>query len=33
MNSMLSKLITPKETEEKRTPKADLEKRLNLLMH
>ena len=33
MNSMLSKLIPPKETEEKRTPKADLEKRLNLLMH
>lgn len=33
MNSMLSKLIPPKETDEKRTPKADLEKRLNLLMH
>lgn len=33
MNSMLSKLIPPKEPEEKRTPKADLEKRLNLLVH
>lgn len=33
MNSMLGKLIPSKEPEEKRTPKADLEKRLNLLMH
>lgn len=33
MNSMMSKLIPLKETEEKRTLKADLEKRLNLLMH
>lgn len=33
MNSMLSRLILPKEPEEKRTPKADLEKRLNLLVH
>lgn len=33
MNSMMSKLIPLKEPEEKRTPKADLEKRLNLLMH
>ncbi len=33
MNSMLSKLIPPKEPEGRRTPKEDLEKRLNLLMH
>lgn len=33
MNSMLGKLIPSKETEGKRTLKADLEKRLNLLMH
>lgn len=33
MNSMLSKLIPPKEPEEKRTPIAHLEKRLSLLSH
>ena len=32
-NSMLSKLIPPKEPEEKRTPVAHLEKRLSLLPH
>lgn len=32
-NSMLSKLIPPKEPEEKRTPVAHLEKRLSLLSH
>lgn len=33
MNSMLSKLIPPKEPEEKRTPITHLEKRLSLLSH